>query len=523
MIVSAFQPFYKIYKETDITSSGWYTSSAYFLPTRTIGDIIGGGFPIEEPLDGGGYWGFITGSWLSYPANAPLPFLGQPIPYYFPYSTTRTGLYVSGGMALAWGSAICDLLWNATALSWSVEIQPGGAKYDQYTVFYNSTSSFFGQASPGPDSDNGYGEVIWPIGNINKYNITSSWHAVDYRLLQTIVSTSAAAPNQSRLAQMTAAGSPQRVSHSIYLGYGVTVTTTQSFFDNPPGSGGEKSVSSSVGYTLDYSGSNTIRNTGFDNQFFDVGQGVGITRADISQSLTTMSWDGYGPLGVSVTEDPNKPGTYNGNTLKGILTQSIALKKRRLFYPTPVTGTPGEVNGTDYYHKRITGYTANEIFNENGGIYNIQFTLKKYAPTIPTTSTIPFNYSPSDNSFLAVFIHNVQSIVPLSSSRELGDSGWYPPLNNIVIIGNNYDTAPQIAFSDGATNFTYEKYNINLIQYGYPAQLCFEACGDWATGAAFGIIISDVKICKIGVSTDPRFIKPISVLTNFDDKIIISR
>jgi len=510
MIVSAFQPFYKIYRETDITSSGWYTSSAYFLPTRTPNGILASINSTQEQLNGGGYWGFTTGSWLSYPANAPLDYFGNTWPYYFPYSTTRTGLYVSGGMALAWGSAICDFLWNATALSWSIEIQPAGAKSDRYTVFYNSTSSFFGQASPGPDSDDGFGDVIWPIGNVKTYNVTSSWHSIDYRLLQTAVSSSTP-PNVSRLLSMLIQGSPQRVSHSIYLGAG---PTTGSFYDDPTGN---LSISSSVGYTLDFSSGNTIRNVGFDNQFFDVGQGVGITRADVSQSLTTMSWDGYGPLGVSATVDPNKPGSYNGNSLAGTLTQSIALKKRRLFYPTPVVGTPGTVSGTDYYHKRITGYNANEVFNENGGIYNVQFTLKKYAPVVPLSSTVAFDYSPSDSSFLAVFIHNVQQTVPASSSRELGDSGWYPPTNNIVTIGNNYGTAPVIAFNDGATGYTYEKYNINVIQYGYPAQLCFEACGDWSTAAAFGIIISDVKMCKIGVSTDPRFIKPTSIGNTFNN------
>ena len=514
MIVDAFQPFYKIYRETDITSSFWYTSSAYFLDPNVLGPYWLLNY-LDNNFDGGGLWGYTTGSWLNYPANATydfnIGFGASTVTYALPFSTTRTGLYVSGGMAIAWGSAVCDFLWNATALSWSVVPTPA-SKNIRYDVSYNSTSSFFGTTSPTvPDS-------LIPIGNIKTYNITSSWHAVDFRLLQTVVSSSTA-PNQANLQRMYLQGSPQRVTHSIFLNGSMTLgdldygASTGSFYE---GANGAIPLSSSVGYTLDYSSGNTTRNTGFDRQFFDVGQGVGITRADISQSLTTMSWDGYGPLGVSVTVDPNKPGTYGGDSPAGVLTQSIALKKRRLYYPTPVVGSAGTVNGTDYYHKLITGYTANEIFNENGGIYNVQFTLKKYAPTIPGDSTILFDYTPSDNSFLAVFIHNVRSNPPVSSSRALGDSGWYPPLNNIVLIGNSYDTAPVIAFNDGATSFTYEKYNINIIQYGYPAQLCFEACGDWSTGAAFGVIISDVKICKIGVTTDSRFIKPISIGEAFD-------
>lgn len=506
MIVDAFQPYYKIYRETDITSSFWHTSSAYFLDPNVLAPFWLANY-LNNNLDGGGLWGFTSGSWLNYPANAPyepIPGLGtSTIAYALPYSTTRTNLYVSGGMAIAWGSAVCDFLWNATSISWSVV--PLASKNIRYDVSYNSTRSFFGTTSPSPDS-------LVPIGNITTYNITSSWHAVDFRLLQTVVSSSTV-PNQANIQRMYLQGSPQRVTHSIFLTGNMTLgdfdygVSTGSFYE---GANGTIPLSSSVGYTLNYINGNTSRNTGFDRQFFDVGQGVGITRADISQSLTTMSWDGYGPLGVSVQEDPNKPGSYNGNTNAGVLTQSIALKKRRLFYPTPVVGTAGTVNGTDYYHKLVTGYTANEVFNENGGIYNIQFTLKKYAPEIPNQGLTAFNYSPSANSFLAVFIHDVRSNPPASSSRTLGDSGWYPPLNNIVTIGNSYNTAPAISFNDGATGYTYEKYNINVVQYGYPAQLCFEACGDWSTGAAFGIIISDVKICKIGVTTDPRFLKPIS-------------
>lgn len=524
MNIHAFQPIFKVYKETNVDSIEWYTSSVYFL-TTTGSPETDNNFTITANTNYEyGIWGFTTGSWLSYPANAQLDIIGEPIPYALPYSTTRNSLYASGGMAIAWGSFVCDMLWNATSMQWTTPVSVGvGTHY----LSYNSTSSFFASASPHLDP-------VYPRGNASNYDITSSWHAVDYRLLNMIVSASTQ-PNLTSLTLMTAQGSPQRVTQSIYV-FKNALTYTASFFEDPPPLLGSPTInlSSSIGYTLDYQSGSYERNIGFDRQFFDVGQGVGITRADISQSLTTMSWDGYGPLGVSVQEDPNKPGSYNGNTAAGRLTQSIALKKRRLYYPTePIQktissigfvglGAFGSSNANDYYHYRLTGYKANEVFTENGGIYNVQFTLKKYAPVIPTTSIVPFNYSPSANSFLAVFIHDVRSTPPASSSRTLGDSGWYPPLNNIVIIGNNYtfgtNTTPEISFFDPNTGFTHEKFNFNLVQYGYPAQLCFEACGDWSTGAAFGIIISDVKICKIGVSTDPNFVKPISALTTLDSK-----
>lgn len=524
MNIHAFQPIFKVYKETNVDSINWYTSSVYFL-TLTSSPETDNNFTITANTNYEyGIWGFTTGSWLSYPANAQIDFIGGPIPYAFPYSTTRNSLYASGGMAIAWGSFVCDMLWNATSMQWTTSDSVGvGTHY----LSYNTTSSFFRSASPHLDP-------IYPRGNVSNYDITSSWHAVDYRLLNMIVSASTQ-PNQTSLALMTAQGSPQRVTQSMYV-FKKASTTTASFFEDPPPFIGSPTIniSSSIGYTLDYQSGSYERNIGFDKQFFDVGQGVGITRADISQSLTTMSWDGYGPLGVSVQEDPNKPGSYNGNTTAGRLTQSIALKKRRLYYPTkPIQtssigfvglGALGSINANDYYHYRLTGYKANEVFTENGGIYNVQFTLKKYAPVIPKTSTVPFNYSPSANSFLAVFIHDVRSAPPASSSRTLGDSGWYPPLNNIVIIGNEYtfgnNTTPEISFFDPNTGFTHEKFNFNLVQYGYPAQLCFEACGDWSTGAAFGIIISDVRICKIGVTTDPNFIKPTNVATALDIKNI---
>ena len=65
-----------------------------------------------------------------------------------------------------------------------------------------------------------------------------------------------------------------------------------------------------------------------------------------------------------------------------------------------------------------------------------------------------------------------------------------------------------MSFYNPATGFFMESFNINVVQYGAPAQLVFEAGGDLSTDNYFGCVIDDVTFCKVGVSTDPNLIKP---------------
>ena len=65
-----------------------------------------------------------------------------------------------------------------------------------------------------------------------------------------------------------------------------------------------------------------------------------------------------------------------------------------------------------------------------------------------------------------------------------------------------------MSFANPATGFLIETFNINVVQYGTPAQLVFEASGSLSTENYFGCIIDDVQFCKVGVSTDPNLIKP---------------
>ena len=84
-------------------------------------------------------------------------------------------------------------------------------------------------------------------------------------------------------------------------------------------------------------------------------------------------------------------------------------------------------------------------------------------------------------------------------------------------IGNQYNGTSALSFYDIQTGYYVEKFNFNLIQYGYPAQLCLEVSGSLADSAYFGIIVDEFKMCKIGVTIDSRFIKPTSIATTVID------
>jgi hypothetical protein len=120
---------------------------------------------------------------------------------------------------------------------------------------------------------------------------------------------------------------------------------------------------------------------------------------------------------------------------------------------------------------------------------------------------------------MTAFIHNVAPGMPATSQRIPGADGWYPPANNIVTIGNGIGGGSQMSFYDVLTGYQIEKFNFNLIQYGPVAQLCFEVSGSLTNGSYFGIIIDDLQICKVGVTTDPRFIKPTTIAQsiNYND------
>lgn len=242
-------------------------------------------------------------------------------------------------------------------------------------------------------------------------------------------------------------------------------------------------------YELNYPTSET---SSVDYQFFDQSGGAAISRASISSSLQTQS--------LYETDD-----TVN-NSAASRVAFTRALKARRLYFPTPFTGS-GTTNSRDYWFNRFTGVRARDLFDENGGIYNVKLTIKRHGV-----------YTPDTGSFMSVFIHNVSvGSTPRYSDRVPGADGWYPPDNNIIKIGNGYNGSPVMTFLDTATGYLVEKFDFNVIQYGYPAQFCIEPSGSFVDQSFFGIIIDDIQICKVGVTTDPRFIKPAtigSIVTN---------
>ncbi len=208
-----------------------------------------------------------------------------------------------------------------------------------------------------------------------------------------------------------------------------------------------------IGTALQAYAYTTASISAIDNARFTTHSCVGIRRDDVSQSYADYT-------------------NAASNTAR-----TVALKKRRLVWPTG-------------------GSVTSSYFTENGGIYNVKFKLKKDT-----------DYLPDTGSYLMVYLFNAYTDYTTSS---IGTAGWYPPSRNIVKIGHGYTsgsiTTPTITWYDSATGYYYDEYDINLIQYGSSAQLVFEPSGDG--GKYFGTLVDDIEFCKVGVTTDPLFIKP---------------
>ena len=352
--------------------------------------------------------------------------------------------------ALPFGSHACDFLWNITVPSWSFT-DSGilvGADFQPYVTRSWSVNQFSSQSFHKKYQTGG------SSFGVTAYKVTSSWHIVEPKFI-----------NSGYMHYVISGSGTVVPLQFIGSDYNVTATDSSSF----------------VAY--DISGRNTLTansTSSIDGDYFHNAGGAGITRAAIGRSLTT---------GSTYTAD---------DTALGLSKLTNALRARRLYFPTEVTSS-GVTTGTDYWFKKYTGQRSTDLFADNGGIYNIQLTLKKL-----TTQ----DYYPDTNTYLRAFIHNIDTQIPSASARIPGAPGWYPPDNNIVTIGNGYSSSPIMSFNDLQTGFRLEKFNFNLIQYGYPAQLCFEASGSLVDSAYFGIIIDDIQICKVGVTSDIRFIKP---------------
>lgn len=270
---------------------------------------------------------------------------------------------------------------------------------------------------------------------------------------------------------------------------------------------------------------------GDDNQLFWKSNGAVISPIDIAKLVDTLEYSS------SLAIQQNQTHTDKLNTY---------LKRTRLYFPT---------------NEEVYNYG----FNENGGIYNVRFNLKRWPQyqkvTPPLTNSIALpgvayedsgwvsttgqvldnwayllsianRYSTQDGAKLMVYIHDVSTPLVTQSIWQKGTPGFYPPDNNIVTIGNGYSTTPTLRYLDTETGAYVDTYDIILVQYGDRAQLTFDASGIElsledsgyynirhvnngipSNPPLWGGMISDIEWCKIGTTTDPRFIKP----ANFAD------
>ena len=402
----------------------------------------------------------------------------------FPALTRSTASISGSDGALPWGSPAADLLWNVLVPSMSITTTSvtDGINYRNdtlYTFTYTSKNFFYenyGYMVTGDASS-----VDGPFG-LQQYPITSSWIAYESKLIshnnqyqarRVDPSPSVFFPATLRLTTPYAKPFAQDTSIPSY-GYATNTSAREPF---PPGLN-----PTSIQYTPAATGSG-------DGRFYDLAGGCGITRANVSASLVDF--------------EANKTGTTAADREAAI----TALKKRRLFFPT-ISAPSASSNtlaapytGTEWFslsNASETGNTAG-IFDENGGIYNVKFTLKR---------DLANDYYPDSGggSELLIYIFNINTPrLQQSGATSLpGEAGFYPPDNNIIRIKNE----PVMSFVNPATGFLIESFNINVVQYSFPAQLVFEASGSLSAEKYFGCIIDDVSFCKVGVSTDPNLIAP---------------
>lgn len=494
-ITKAFSQFYKLFNPKNIPDKNWYTAS--FIPLFEAGQFENGtnysssyGPMSASYVNSDKKFWLFSSSFINYPGDPIVQStIGAVIPGYS-YLTTR---FISSSQffrdqssnpismsVVPWGSQAGDFLWNAQTPSWSYQEQTlEGIDYVTWTPTWTSKSFHSLHAV------NGH---LFGIGTSSVYPVTSSWKVFDpkYIRFQYPVNTF---PSEI--------STPQPGSPSFTLTFATYSSCYKIHVDPITGAVGQ---AAGLSPTTDVDFFNEV-----NNAVFDIGGGVAITQTEVSESMVIME--------VS----------SSSTTTAGRRAFDRALRSRRLYFPITYNTSSG------YWLKNFTGFAANEMFTENGGIYNVKFTIKRWDRAWVASDSASYSGSanvyhdgtnlalntgswdmstayPAPNSFLNVFIHDVLSTTPAPSARTQGAPGWYPPNTNIVTVGNGYGVTPIMTFQDAQTGLIQERFDVVLVQYGWPAQLCFEPSG--STAEPFGCIIDDIEVCKIGVTTDPRFIKP---------------
>ena len=262
-----------------------------------------------------------------------------------------------------------------------------------------------------------------------------------------------------------------------------STTYKSTLTDNVQGDAAQGKITSSWTWTdpfyinFTYTGSIDID---FINAFLNHGY-----RGFDSSSITNIRFPDKGLIGITRADVSNSYASHSrilGTEAENIRNKTEALKKRRLMWP-------------------VNGPYSSSYFTENGGLYNVKFTIARSA-----------SYSPETGSSLGVYIFNANAtLVTNSVELKAGYTGQIPPIQNIVRVGHLYNdsgsVSPAISWFNEYENTYYDRYDVNLVQYGTPAQLVFDPF--FSGSAAFGCFITDVSFCKLGVVTDPEYIKPL--------------
>ncbi len=484
-----FGQFYKVFNPENIPDANWHTAS--FSALSASGQCNSGqpysasyGRLLDAYISSSRQNLMFSSSFFNFP-TAPSPSSS--------YIDTR---WISSSLAfkdqadnfvsmsaVPWGSMAGDMLWNILTPSWSIDRTVGFSSGSlvgdllTYTPTWQSKSFFSEHEANGS---------IFGIGTASAYSVTSSWKVFDpkYLRFQHLDSYPANLIGPTPFALRAGC-------------YQVHVDPTTGLVATDAG----------LDPLIDIDCFNAVNDTPFD-----MAGGAAITQVEVSSSLAAQ-------IAAGSTAQFDR-----------------ALRSRRLYFPIAVEGA-GTIVGGDYWLKATTGLNVSEMFTETGGIYNLKFKLKRWntdwiagdygSPSGSNTNLIfdpnltdgtaienrgAWDMStayPADNSFMNVFIHDVQSTTPATLGRVPGAPGWYPLANNIVTIGNGYGPTPILTFQDTQTGYREEQFDIVLVQYGWPAQLCFEPSG--SADSPWGCVIGDIQICKLGVTDDPRFTKRVTL------------
>ena len=258
----------------------------------------------------------MSASWYNYPPFSVSSLTGSILTRHTSSITTKDG-------ALAWGSAASDLLWNVLTPSMSTSQSTDGI--GRISTFYKFT---YNSESLNYKETRIFGNVV----GVATYPITSSWIAYEPRMIAYASGTTSA--GYAVRGDVSGAAFPATVTAPITTVYSLPSahtppTTTYPVVGKNP---------TMITYGDNSTGSN-------DGRFFDLAGGCGITRTSISASLVAFA------------------ASASGTSAGQIASCSVALKKRRLFFPTVRNSGSFVVGNSSAWVYIATNKGRNEFFN----------------------------------------------------------------------------------------------------------------------------------------------------------------